>query len=76
MQAKKRALSVSNDSPVAAVNGDADEPKDGDNLEVNEHLRLVCSACLNVWLDVQERCNIQAYEVLRPRERAQSVKNS
>ena len=34
VQAKKRALSVGQDSPVAAVNGDADEPKDGDNLEV------------------------------------------
>lgn len=36
MQAKKRALSVTHDTPVA-VNGDADEPKDGDNLEVTEH---------------------------------------
>lgn len=35
-QSKKRALSASHDSPVA-VNGDADEPKDNDSLEVTEH---------------------------------------
>ncbi|GJE95491.1 BRE1-domain-containing protein [Phanerochaete sordida] len=34
VQAKKRALSVGQDSPVAAVNGDADEPREGDNLEM------------------------------------------
>ncbi|EKM54415.1 uncharacterized protein PHACADRAFT_258246 [Phanerochaete carnosa HHB-10118-sp] len=34
VQAKKRALSVGQDSPVATVNGDTDEPKDGDNLEM------------------------------------------
>lgn len=36
VQAKKRALSTSHDSPVA-VNGDADEPKDNDSLEVTHH---------------------------------------
>lgn len=36
VQAKKRALSASHDSPVA-VNGDADEPKDNDSLEVNNY---------------------------------------
>jgi hypothetical protein len=38
VQAKKRALSVSHGSPVAAMNGDADEPKDGDSLEVNKYI--------------------------------------
>ena len=36
-QSKKRALSSGRDSPLA-VNGDADEPKDTDSLEVNEHI--------------------------------------
>lgn len=36
VQSKKRALSDGRDSPVAA-NGDADEPRDGDSLEVNKH---------------------------------------
>lgn len=69
LHSKKRVVSDSHDSPMP-VNGvsEAEEPKDGDSLEVNKDNRQSRYALSEDGLDVPKRCHLQEDEALFERE--------